>query len=194
MVAPTAPTLEVALRPQGLPWGMAAGNVINVRFFIPAKEFKYRQGFELEVPAWERAGVTIRYSANKKPYVHHYKPEKTEQWEEHVGENAIAELRAIPADIAFTLPFPDTSRVLAHMRFNLRKPASYSRWVIWPTKKPDVDNLSKAILDGLVQGAVLADDNNVTDLTLQKRYADGEHPPGVEVELIVMLNVNQPPA
>lgn len=192
MPAPVAPTLELALRPPGLPWGMAAGKVINVAFFIPAKEFKFRQGFELEVPAWERVGTAIRYNAQKKPYVHFFTPEKTAQWEQHVGEQSLAELRAIPADIAFTLPFPDTCRILATMRFNLRKPSSYPRYVIWPTKKPDVDNLSKAILDGLVHGKVLADDNNVTDLMLKKRYADAEHPPGVEVELVIQLDVNEP--
>lgn len=175
------PTLPLELRPAGLPWGMTAGRVVSVGIFIPAKLTKFRQGEELEVSAWERAGAQIRYSSSKKPYVHFYTPKKTEEWEAHVGEHALKELRAIPSDIAFTLPL--TGRIVASMRFNLRKPSSYPASVIHATKKPDVDNLSKGILDALVRNGVIEDDNAVTDLSLRKRYADGVHPHGVELEL-----------
>lgn len=38
--------------------------------------------------------------------------------------------------------------------------------------KPDLDNLSKAVLDALVQAGVLEDDAHVTRLLLEKRYVN----------------------
>jgi Holliday junction resolvase RusA-like endonuclease len=49
----------------------------------------------------------------------------------------------------------------------------------WPAGPPDVDKLARAVLDALT-GLVFADDAQVVDLGLRKRYADGE-PPGVTV-------------
>ena len=42
---------------------------------------------------------------------------------------------------------------------------------IQPTKKPDIDNIGKIILDGL-NGAAWRDDSAVTDLTIHKVYSD----------------------
>lgn len=39
------------------------------------------------------------------------------------------------------------------------------------TKKPDIDNLAKSILDGL-NGIAYGDDNQVTELILHKLYSD----------------------
>ncbi len=40
-----------------------------------------------------------------------------------------------------------------------------------PTKKPDTDNIAKAILDAL-NGIAYYDDSQIVDLTLYKRYSD----------------------
>jgi crossover junction endodeoxyribonuclease RusA len=52
----------------------------------------------------------------------------------------------------------------------------------YPTSRPDVDKLARAVLDGLVDGGAFADDSEVTSLTTVKRY-EGEfgHKPGCVV-------------
>ena len=45
---------------------------------------------------------------------------------------------------------------------------------IMPTKKPDIDNIGKIILDGL-NGVAWRDDSVVTDLTIHKRYDENAH-------------------
>lgn len=42
----------------------------------------------------------------------------------------------------------------------------------FPSVKPDVDKLARAVLDGLTAGGVFTDDSRVVDLTARKRYAD----------------------
>jgi len=51
-----------------------------------------------------------------------------------------------------------------------------------PTKKPDIDNVEKAIFDGL-NGVVWKDDVQVVDVCKRKRYASA---PGVTVEIEVL--------
>ena len=47
-------------------------------------------------------------------------------------------------------------------------------------KKGDIDNLVKAVLDAMVDCAILKDDNIVCDLHATKRYGEN---PGVEIEV-----------
>lgn len=139
---------------------------------------------ELEVHWKERHRVKILGGNGKRPIPQMYTPAKTQRWEEHVGEHALLELRSIEleGDEDFTLPIKDC-RIIAFMRFNVRKPKSYPKSKVHATNKPDIDNLAKAILDGLQAAGVIDDDHFVTDLTTMKRYADEEHPIGVEVDL-----------
>jgi len=44
---------------------------------------------------------------------------------------------------------------------------------ISPTKKPDVDNIAKSILDAM-NGFVFKDDNQVSKISVEKRFADEE--------------------
>ena len=48
------------------------------------------------------------------------------------------------------------------------------------TYRPDADNVTKAVLDGLA-GILIADDSSVCDLLVQKRYSDR---PGVSVAVM----------
>lgn len=114
-----------------------------------------------------------------------YTPKKTKDWEDHVAESARSQMLSVDVegDRDFTMPIRDV-RVFARIRFNITKPPSYSKKVVHATRKPDVDNLVKAVLDGLVNGKIIYDDDCITDLSVSKRYADGlEHPTGVEIEL-----------
>lgn len=53
---------------------------------------------------------------------------------------------------------------------------------LFPTVKPDGDNISKIILDAL-NGLAYADDNQVTDLTIYKQYATTDAAVGVLVNI-----------
>lgn len=171
MASRTTPLLES--HPEGFPRALVAGGAVVLGFFIPG-----------EPVAKERPQARVIVAAGKRPFPQFYTPAKTVEWETHVGEVALAQLRGveIDGDEDFTLPVKE-SRILVHARFNLTKPKSYPKSVVHATKKPDLDNLIKAILDGLVLARVISDDNCVTDLHIMKRYADPDHPPGVEVEL-----------
>jgi Holliday junction resolvase RusA-like endonuclease len=126
-------------------------------------------------------------SPGRKPFVQFYTDKKTVEYEEHVGQQALIQLRTVEVDgdEDFTLPVRDC-RIIASLRFNFEKPKSYPKSIVHMTKKPDIDNLIKTVLDGLVKHGVIEDDNCVTDLSLSKRYATPDHPVGVEVDLTVL--------
>lgn len=53
----------------------------------------------------------------------------------------------------------------------------------WHVSRPDVDNIVKAILDGL-NGIVYADDTQVAELVASKKYDDSEERVEVLVETL----------
>lgn len=56
--------------------------------------------------------------------------------------------------------------------FTVRKPASAPKRVrAWPTKKPDIDKITRSTLDALTQAGAWQDDSQVVDLYVRKRYA-----------------------
>lgn len=175
----TAEVLPLELRPAGLPWGYVAGRSISLGFFIPPMNDEVR---------WEeRHRTRVVTPKGQAARAIMYSPEKTKAWHEHVGAEALKELRSIeiPGDDDFVLPLRD-SRYLVKLRFNIPKPPSYSKSIVHMTKKPDIDNYAKGILDGLVSANVIDDDSPVTDLVIAKRYAGPGHPAGVEVELTAL--------
>lgn len=102
---------------------------------------------------------------------HVYTPEKTVDYERLVALS----YRNSARGYKFTSPVRVTVKVFC------KPPNSKSKKVaedmlsghILPTKKPDVDNIVKIILDGLNKVA-WEDDTQVTDLMITKRY--GEDP------------------
>lgn len=142
--------------------------------------------FELFIPgdpvAKGRPQAKVITPKGGRPFPQFYTPAKTREFEDRVAQMALLKLRACEpdGDLDFTLPIQNC-RILASIRFNMRKPKSQTN--AHHIVKPDVDNLGKAVLDALVQGRVMGDDNCVTDLMIMKRYADIEHPVGIEIEL-----------
>jgi crossover junction endodeoxyribonuclease RusA len=65
--------------------------------------------------------------------------------------------------------------------FRLPKPKSAPARVLFPVKRPDIDKLARAVLDGLVAGGALADDSQVVDLLVSKRFATTR--PGCIIEI-----------
>lgn len=59
-------------------------------------------------------------------------------------------------------------------------------WRLFPTKKPDVDNIAKVICDAL-NGLAYKDDKQIVDLDVRKRYAGESQEPHVSVRISPIL-------
>ena len=53
----------------------------------------------------------------------------------------------------------------------------------FPTRRPDVDNFAKAVLDAMNDGLAWDDDSQVITLIAHKRYADDDDPVGTRIEI-----------
>lgn len=53
----------------------------------------------------------------------------------------------------------------------------------FPTRRPDVDNYAKAVLDAMNNGIAWDDDSQVITLIAHKRYADDDDPVGTRIEI-----------
>jgi Holliday junction resolvase RusA-like endonuclease len=89
----------------------------------------------------------------------------------------IMALKAIPPAARPLLPIPE--RAIVYLDFRLRPPRRFRRG--WPTGRPDLDKLVRAVLDALT-GLAWADDAQVCDITATKRYDATGHP-GVAIAL-----------
>lgn len=105
-----------------------------------------------------------------------YTPEKTANYESLIALAAQEAmdgnpLIAGPADVEISmfLPVPTS--------WSKKKQTAALQGQVYPTKKPDADNVIKAIFDG-INGVVWVDDVQACDIVVRKRYADK---PGVEV-------------
>ena len=63
-----------------------------------------------------------------------------------------------------------------NLLFTLPRPKSASRKVAYPAKRPDLDKLARAVLDGLTAGGAWADDGQVVTLVAHKRFPVGPAP------------------
>lgn len=105
-----------------------------------------------------------------------YTPEKTANYETLVAlaaQQAMVgrTLLAGPVEVqmAILLPIPAS--------WSKKKQAAAIAGQVYPTKKPDADNVVKAIFDG-INGVVWNDDVQACDIVVRKRYAET---PGVQV-------------
>lgn len=98
---------------------------------------------------------------------HAYTPKKTADYEKAIKEHYQAEhgelfVGSIEIKLVFQMPVPKG--------YPKRVKQQIEEGTIKHTKKPDVDNLAKAILDALNEVA-FTDDSHITKLTLIKRYS-----------------------
>ncbi|HEF4749735.1 RusA family crossover junction endodeoxyribonuclease [Burkholderia multivorans] len=113
------------------------------------------------------------------PHVRTYTPEPTERYENLVKMAAREAMRDDE-------PYAGPVRLIVDIGVPI--PASWSEkrqraaaaGAIGATKKPDADNVVKALKDGM-NGVVYGDDGQVVDLWVSKRYATT---PGVRIEAI----------
>lgn len=73
---------------------------------------------------------------------------------------------------------PYTGPLTVFLEFSLTRPKSHPKTKpTYPTSRPDIDKLSRAVLDALTH-IVFKDDSQVTSLSAVKRWGD---PPGVRI-------------
>lgn len=83
---------------------------------------------------------------------------------------------AAAADVGESFDCP----VVVFAMFYLPRPKK-PKWWAPAGRVGDVDKLARALLDGMTDGGLLADDARVVDLHSYKRYESAENPAGVRV-------------
>lgn len=108
-----------------------------------------------------------------------YTPEKTRAY---AGVIALAAQRAMAGRPPFAGACAVDMDILCSVpaSWSTRKREKALNGILHPTKKPDVDNVEKAIFDGM-NGVVWRDDVQVVDVVKRKRYAET---PGVSVAVL----------
>ena len=117
--------------------------------------------------AWQRPKTRV---ANG--FVKHYSPNKTKEYEDKVAalykqstDVKFDTGQALVVTIILCMPIP-ASTTKKRKRYMLDG-------LIRHTKRPDVDNLGKAVIDAL-NGVAWDDDSQITHLHVEKKYSD--HP------------------
>lgn len=108
-------------------------------------------------------------------YVGMYDPEKSKSWKNDVKWQAIQQK-----------PQLLEGAVKMNLKFILERPKSLAKSVIYHVKRPDLDNLVKAIKDAL-RGICYKDDSQIVELAAEKIYTRKDHEmygnPGVFLEI-----------
>lgn len=113
-------------------------------------------------------GFATTATGKKRAVIGHYTPAKTRTWEGIARSLAMDAMRGRP---------PLDGPLAVHIHIVLRIPESWPQWkkdlaktsTIWPTVKPDSDNVEKAVKDAL-NGVAWGDDCQVVATTKLKFY------------------------
>lgn len=106
-----------------------------------------------------------------------YDPPKSRKWKEDIRLQAISvKNREKWQTIEREIP------VYMDITFYMPKPKSCPKSRIFPTVKPDLDNVEKAIKDAL-NGVLYVDDAQVCEVHKKKVYCQNGQEPGVMIEL-----------
>jgi Holliday junction resolvase RusA-like endonuclease len=71
---------------------------------------------------------------------------------------------------------------VVRMQFHFTKPKSMPKKRNLNTKRPDLDKLVRAVLDGIT-GVLIPDDAQVISISALKCYCDGTHQPGLSISV-----------
>lgn len=96
-----------------------------------------------------------------------YTPAKTKDF-----ENAIKKITTEELASAFFPEFPKESPLFFQVEFYLKPPKKNKR--VMPVVKPDLDNLTKTIMDAL-NGLAYNDDNQICKIKASKYYSERPH-------------------
>ena len=126
-----------------------------------------RVTIEFQVPG-EPKGKGRPRAAKTKRGVRMYTPAATKTYEQAVQAAAVP---AMAGRAPLTGPLELTLRVVMPVpaSWSLKRKAAALAGLELPAKKPDLDNILKAICDGL-NGVAWTDDALVVDATVRKRY------------------------
>jgi len=81
---------------------------------------------------------------------------------------------------------PTNKAVWVVARFLLKRPKSLPKKVIHDIKRPDLDKLIRAVLDGIT-GILIEDDSQIVHIIATKQYAQPNEQHGVLIELEEIL-------
>lgn len=112
-----------------------------------------------------------------------YTESKSSAYRDLVRKSADSQFSHSLLDMPLSVNMVVYMPLTAEIKNSKKKSESARIGVLKPAKKPDIDNLAKAVMDGF-NGIVWVDDGLVTDLCVKKRYSDN---PRVEV-VIELLN------
>lgn len=116
-----------------------------------------------------------RFRRNKN-FVQTYTDEKTVAWEKKVYAAAA---------YAMSSPYPLETPVAVYLYFGIPIPKSHCKkrakacldGLEAPSKRPDLDNMAKAVIDGM-NGVIFKDDGQIVSLHMKKVYSSD---PGVDI-------------
>ena len=112
------------------------------------------------IQAWQRAGRSKNGGHFTQPATRAAKRSIGWHAVQQVGQHCLQGALAVRLDVAMAVP----------AAWSAKRRAEALAGAVKPAVKPDVDNLSKTILDAL-NGVLWRDDAQVVDLHITKRYA-----------------------
>lgn len=115
-------------------------------------------------------GSTRAFVVNGKPIITHAN-RNTKDWRQRIATEAQK----------LGVPIVD-GPVEVVLGFVMPRPKSLPKKVVYHTKKPDLDKLIRACLDGIT-GILIRDDAQVYGIAASKRYAQGGEPTGLSVTM-----------
>ncbi|MDA8318838.1 MAG: RusA family crossover junction endodeoxyribonuclease [Actinomycetota bacterium] len=92
-------------------------------------------------------------------------PARARFGDEYVSRFAYCLRDPVQVTVKFTLPRPQGHYGTGRNATRVRPSAPR-----WPHRKPDLDKLIRAVLDGITQGGAIADDAQVVRIAAQKTY------------------------
>ncbi len=108
----------------------------------------------------------------------------TERWRQRIA----AEAQRCNEDRDATFYCEDRNcGYIVKLNFQFSKPKSMPKKRHLNTKRPDLDKLIRAVLDGIT-GVLIPDDAQVIGIAASKSYCDGAHQPGLTISVRKMDN------
>ena len=105
-------------------------------------------------------------------FLGHYTPKRTAEWEKYVRLQARQQYKQAPLDCPIKI----------EVEFYLPRPKSLPKKYVYHAKKPDLDNLNKAILDSL-EGIIYTNDSRICQIVSRKNYASSRSEVGVVIRI-----------